>query len=268
VSLWLHDLQQREVVFTGDDPHLAREQLEEIALRLGASRVHKWVNKKTTQVLVRCTTSDRWKYGEYGEKEVRAAEMQAEGRDIVVIDVPGLLGLLEGVPAPTIVPNSPLAPARESASRGGLAGSPYRASRPVTVTGDGAVFRDPENVERGLRGHAATQDALADLVELVGLEPLRPFDLDCNFDLAWHELDGRVAVVEVKSLTQDNESFQVRHGLGQVLDYAHRLDVRGFDTRPLLALEREPVQREHWLGLCRRHGVTLTWAMNFPGALL
>lgn len=264
----MHDLRGMEVVFTGDDLHLAREQLEEIALRLGASRVHEWVNKKTTQVLVRCGVSDRWKYGQYGRKEVRAAEMLAEGRDIVVIDVTGLLGLVAGVPAPTIVPNSPLSPAREPAARGGLAGSPYRASRPVTVTGEGAVFRDPENVERGLRGHAATQDALAELVELVGLEPLRPFDLDCNFDLAWHELDGRVAVVEVKSLTPDNEAFQVRHGLGQVLDYGHRLAVRGFQVRPLLALERQPIQQEHWSGLCERHGVALTWGLAFPGALL
>jgi hypothetical protein len=261
---WLYDVRGKEVVFTGDDPDYSREDLEEIVYRLGASRVHDWVNKKTTDVLVRCGHSDRWKYGDYGRKEVRAAEMQAEGRAIVVIDVPGLLGLREEIPAPTLVPNTPTAPARAAATAGGALGAPYRAGRHLQpVQGDGEVYRDPDRVERGLRGHSATQDALATLVASRGCVPLSPFDRTCNYDLGWLDPAGTANVAEVKSLTDSNEAFQIRHGLGQVLDYAHRLRQRGFSVKPVLAVEREPTEAAHWAALCNRQEVVLTWAPDF-----
>lgn len=74
-----------------------------------------------------------------------------------------------------------------------------------------------------------------------------------------------VAVVEVKSLTDDNEAFQIRHGLGQVLDYAYRLRARGFTTQAYVAVEREPDRSSHWRGVCQEQAVVLTWAPNFPG---
>lgn len=105
------------------------------------------------------------------------------------------------------------------------------------------------------------------LVAAAVLQPKMRPDAQCNYDLAWEEADGTVVVAEVKSLTQDNELFQIRHGLGQVLDYAHRLQTRGFTTRPVLVLERKPKAVDHWSGLCTSSGVTLTWAPAFAGAM-
>jgi hypothetical protein len=263
---WLYDLQGKEVVFTGENDGYEEDELADLALELGARRVSDDCNL-TTNVLVR-GHSDRWKFGTYGKKEAKAAQMQAAGRDIVIIDLAGLLSLAAGLAAPVLPPNAPVAPAREPATAGGAFGAPYRAGRhQQPVEGDGAVFRDPDNVERGLRAHSTTQDQLAALIEEAGYEPASAFDRSCNFDIGWRDEQGTVHVAEVKSLTDANESFQIRHGLGQVLDYAHRLNGRGFPVRPLLVLERRPQAVAHWTGLCNQHGVSLVWAPGFAGVL-
>ncbi len=113
------------------------------------------------------------------------------------------------------------------------------------LRGDGEHYRDPDIMERGLKAHAGTQNKLAELLGLHGITPLSPFDKTCNFDLAWHFADGFIGVAEVKSNTEENESFQVRHGLGQVLDYGQRLKGRGFSPKLFLVIERKP-QDTHW----------------------
>jgi len=263
---WLHDLVGKEVVFTGRNEGYEEEELRDLAYRLGSRRVSDDCNL-TTNVLVR-GWSARWKFGNYGKKEAKVADMQQAGRDVVIIDLAGLLGLQNGTPAPTLTPNVPDAPARHSADSGGDFGAPYRpAGDQQEVRGDGHVFRDPSEVDRGRRGHFGTQDALAALVSAAGFDPRMRPDPDCNYDLAWQESDGTVTVVEVKSLTVENELFQLRHGLGQVLDYAHRLQVRGFRTRCVLALERCPVAVDHWQSLCGKNNVVLTWAPEFHGVV-
>ena len=142
-------------------------------------------------------------------------------------------------------------------------GAPYRSgtfSEPWK--GDGDMYRDPDIMERGLRAHSNTQDK-PDLLVEHGFTPLSPFDRNCNFDLAWHFHDGGVGIAEVKSITAENEAFQVRHGLGQVLDYCHRMTLRGFRPKLYLVLERKP-QDSHWRDLCAAHDVTLTWGQFFP----
>lgn len=67
----------------------------------------------------------------------------------------------------------------------------------------------------------------------------------------------------MKSLTIENEIFQIRHGLGQVLDYGFRLRTRGFEPQLFLVLERQPERVEHWSSLCTESGVTLTFAPEF-----
>ncbi len=263
---WLYDLLDKEVVFTGDNEGYEEWELAELARRLGARRVSDDCNL-TTNVLVR-GHSARWKFGNYGKKEAKVAAMQQAGRDVVIIDLAGLLGLASGTPAPTLPPNVPDSPARQAASAGGDFGAPYRPVGQLEgVQGGDVVLRDLDEVDRGRREHFATQDALAALVTAAGLQPRMRPDPQCNYDLAWQEADGTVVVAEVKSLTKDNELFQLRHGLGQVLDYAHRLQARGFRTRPLLVLEREPVAEGHWNGLCAASGVTLAWAPTFVGVL-
>jgi hypothetical protein len=82
---------------------------------------------------------------------------------------------------------------------------------------------------------------------------------DPNFDLAWRD---PATVVEVKSLTNANESGQIRLGLGQVLHFQHILELAGEPSRAVLAVESEPSGPE-WLGLCARHDVQLVWPATF-----
>ncbi|MPY12099.1 BRCT domain-containing protein [Arthrobacter bussei] len=263
-SGWIYDLQGKEIVFTGKIEGYSEEELTNVAVKLGA-RVKEWISRSSTDVLVR-GWSPRWMYGNYGKKEKQAADMQHAGHHIQIIDAEGFLGLRSHFPAPAVKPNVPGAPARAQAASGGVAGAPYRAgSFADPLEDDGDHYRDPDNMERALKAHAATQDALADLLILRGLTPLSPFDKKCNFDLAWQLDENIIGVAEVKSITEGNEALQVRHGLGQVLDYGHRMRDRGFHPKLYLVLEKKPQDARHWAALLSRHEITLTWAPSFPG---
>jgi hypothetical protein len=116
---------------------------------------------------------------------------------------------------------------------------------------------DPNLVDRGLRGHARTQNALADLIGAAARSARAD---EPQFDLAW--LDGdELYIAEVKSSTASNEERQLRLGLGQVLRYAHLLSVH-YRVRPVLAVERQPAD-DSWQGLCDQHGVLLVWPPSF-----
>lgn len=120
---------------------------------------------------------------------------------------------------------------------------------------------DPDKVDRGLRGHASTQQRLAELAREHGLEPLSPGRGDPNFDIAWKTPEG-TTVVEVKSLTAANEAGQIRLGLGQILDYQHSLEQAGITVRAVLALESKPASA-WWSQLCARHNVLLVYPDTF-----
>lgn len=120
---------------------------------------------------------------------------------------------------------------------------------------------DPDKIDRGLRGHAVTQNALKEWLASAGVTAKSPSGSP-NYDIAW-SVDGVDYVGEVKSLTRANESQQIRLGLGQVLDYAHILSARsGRTVVPVLALECEPTD-DRWSALCSAHGVVLVWAACF-----
>jgi hypothetical protein len=117
---------------------------------------------------------------------------------------------------------------------------------------------DPAVVERGVRGHARTQNQLAAYVRELGHEPRAPKPHEPQFDLAWRG-ENRVFVAEVKSLTRLNEEQQLRLGLGQVLRYRQIL---GGEACAVLAAEREPTD-SRWATLCDSLGVLLVWPENF-----
>jgi hypothetical protein len=144
-------------------------------------------------------------------------------------------------------------------------GQPY-----TNVTEPGPSARDPftvdpNEIDRGNRGHVKTQNALAEFVRAMNIEPLKPSIAAPNYDLAW-EHDGVRFVAEVKSLTQVNQSKQLRLALGQVLDYADQLAAGGRSVRPVIAVEVEPSDWR-WVDLCLRHGVTLVWPGRFEAIL-
>ncbi len=120
---------------------------------------------------------------------------------------------------------------------------------------------DPNEVDRALGAHAATQNALAAWVRSRGMAPLRPGGSGADFDIAWD--DGMAFIVaEVKSITRGNETGQLRLGLGQVLHYAMLLGENGRRVRAVLAVERAPTDTR-WIALCAEHGVTLVWPGEF-----
>lgn len=138
----------------------------------------------------------------------------------------------------------------------------YRGANEAMASAPRDPFEvDPDAVDRGLIGHATTQNQLAALVADAGYEPLSPAGSDPDFDLAWRTYEGCV-VVEVKSLTNTNQARQLRLGLGQVLDYANTLRESFRNVRPALAVEREPSDLR-WRAICREVGVDLVW----PGCL-
>src|SRR5205823_1725124 len=75
---------------------------------------------------------------------------------------------------------------------------------------------DPDLGGRGLRAHNVTQNLLAKAVLDAGHEPRRPKPDEPQYDLAW-ESGETTWVAEVKSTTEQNETWQMRHAIGQVL---------------------------------------------------
>jgi hypothetical protein len=136
-------------------------------------------------------------------------------------------------------------------------GAPYREAQVSKLPLERQPFTvDPALVERGLRGHADTQNELAAILRSAGIEPRSRLPEEPNFDLAW-EANGTIFVAEVKSITDENEEEQLRLGLGQVLRYRHRLERLQHDgVVAVLVPERAP-RDTSWRDLCYELGVVL-----------
>lgn len=141
-------------------------------------------------------------------------------------------------------------------------GAAYRTAATSDLVERDPYSVDPAVVERGLAGHADTQNALAAMLTAAGLDPRSPRADEPNFDLAWRSSE-MVFVAEVKSITPTNEERQLRLGLGQVLRYRALLHRRYDDVRAVLAVERAPADRS-WIDLCQDLGVLLLWPESFP----
>ena len=120
---------------------------------------------------------------------------------------------------------------------------------------------DPAVVERGTRGHAVTQNALADFLNKRGISPRSPRPDEPSYDLAW-EFEGTVYVAEVKSVTNRNEERQLRMGLGQILQYRHQMrQLLEREVVGILVAEREPPA--DWMPLCESLSLHLVWPGQF-----
>jgi EVE domain len=153
----------------------------------------------------------------------------------------------------------PIDRAVTTGGRGAL-GRPFRRrDEDVEVASpEGVTARDPDAAGRGLRAHHRLQNRLSDLVGAAGYTPVDPESpIDPAFDLAWF-VGQTLFVVEVKSCTQDNQTQQLRMGIGQVLDYEDTLLARGHAVQPVLYVEEQPAD-PRWSGLARRHGIQLIW---------
>jgi hypothetical protein len=78
-------------------------------------------------------------------------------------------------PMPAIKPGSPQ-----------VLGDDYRIADEILTIQCGDPFVvDPGLVERGVRGHAVTQNGLAGYLRSLGIEPRSPRFGEPNFDVAW-----------------------------------------------------------------------------------
>lgn len=140
-------------------------------------------------------------------------------------------------------------------------GNSYRPADEESSVGQRDPFSiDPALVERGLRSHASTQNALAEHLRENGLDPRSPRPDEPNFDLAW--VNRKINwIAEVKSLTKANEEKQLRLGLGQLLRYRQILRPKG-PVQAVLVAERQPTD-ETWEALCQELNVMLVWPGNW-----
>ena len=121
---------------------------------------------------------------------------------------------------------------------------------------------DDALVERGWKGHKATQNDLADWLLSKSIEPLRPEPDDPLFDIAWKH-DEIFYVCEVKSTTMKNQENQLRRAIGQVLRYKQKSEQQVEQkVVPVINSELKPLD-ESWLSLCQEYGVILTWPGNY-----
>lgn len=140
-------------------------------------------------------------------------------------------------------------------------GVAYRsADEDMSLPDRDAFSVDPAIVERGIRGHARTQNLLAKHLLTIGLTPLSPSASDPDYDLAWCT-SGMTFIAEVKSITTSNEEKQLRLALGQVLRYTYQLG-QSLNLRAVIVIERPPAD-PGWRELCNQMKVILTWPEDF-----
>jgi hypothetical protein len=155
---------------------------------------------------------------------------------------------------------TPSAPA-PTATGAGLGASYRREDEDSATAQRDPFFVDPSVVDRGVHGHARTQNQLGDYVRALGHDARSHVAGEPAFDLAW-ETDQAIYVAEVKSITKANEERQLRLGLGQLLRYRQLLDGKAKTIRAVLAVEHEPSDAD-WLQLCRDLDVLVTWPPAF-----
>jgi hypothetical protein len=143
-------------------------------------------------------------------------------------------------------------------------GRPYRPADETPPASPRQRGVDPDCSGRGRVAHARTQNQLAEVVAAAGWVPRSPRPEEPQFDLGWVS-DAAVWVCEVKSLTADNEWSQLHTAIGQVIDYAHRLDADR-PVRKMIAVETRPVE-PHWQDTCAAQQIVLVWPDGFADAV-
>lgn len=137
---------------------------------------------------------------------------------------------------------------------------------PDQRAGRTVVFEyDPDERDRQTREHEVLVRRLRLAVEKLGAVPLLPNADDPRFDLAFVREDGEsLALIEVKSLSDEHATHQLRLGLGQVLQYRQELSA-GRSVVAALAVPWAPPSG--WREVCGSVGVELIVAPDFAGPL-
>ncbi len=128
------------------------------------------------------------------------------------------------------------------------------------------ISRDPAKLERALAAHRRIQIELAERLREGGHRPLSPIADGPDFDLAW--IDEAFHLIEVKSLTDANETSQMRCGIGQLFHYREALWAENpeLPVALVLATERAPAD-PLWAAVADSLNITLVYPPDFDGLL-
>lgn len=140
-------------------------------------------------------------------------------------------------------------------------GRGYQLANEIARAAEGVTHLDPDRSARGAAAHAQVQNATALLLEQLGIDPRSPGRDEPPYDIAFMS-SGRIWVIEVKSLTPENEERQLRTALGQVLRYRQALLGVHPDVRAAVVVEQVPLD-ESWLELFHNEGICLSWPDEF-----
>jgi hypothetical protein len=143
-----------------------------------------------------------------------------------------------------------------------------RVDELVTIAQGEVRIPDTAELEESTRMHRRLQNQAAVWLQKKGLAPFGAQPRDpLPVDIQWHR--GSIHVVgEVKSLKLENETAQMRRGIGQVLHYRklfEDLNTPGVTSvEAALIVSREP--DKIWVRLCEDLRIRLAWPSQF-GAL-
>ncbi|MGW7423651.1 hypothetical protein ACWGJB_27050 [Streptomyces sp. NPDC054813] len=270
---WVYSLSGQTLCFTGkvliDDEWVIRKDCADISQKLGASWKPDFSRKITVFVhgeLASQAVTDT--HREYSKKLVRAAWERDRGYHVCVVDGDGFADLIVGHPARC----RELQRARGADDHifvlpqtgDGILGGPLQRHT-VGHHDSGALTLDLAHLDKGTEAHESTIAALIEHLSRQHIE-LRAHARNApRFDAGWSRNDD-VFIAEVKSLTGASEDQQIRLGIGQVLDYAHQLQLaRKYGRiRPVLVLEKQPTD-PRWTSLAEASAILLTWAPDFAG---
>ncbi|GHJ17074.1 hypothetical protein [Micromonospora sp. AKA38] len=113
---------------------------------------------------------------------------------------------------------------------------------------------DAERYRAGVDEHDRLCRSLLDHLASIGV-PCGTGLRGVPVDLAWRDSDGRQFIAEVKSIVGGNDVEQLRLGLGQVLEYRHRLVTRDLPVHAVLLVSGDT--ESVWWDICAENGVIL-----------
>lgn len=263
-------LSGRQFMLTGetrvDGEHIHRPQLRRMIEAKGGR-----FRDTTRQAEVLVVGELRWTASDWlhdRSKRVTFVERERQkGNHICMVDDVGISGLLRGEPA------------RCMESRGVAAGG-VEIKRPEPVRPQLIPLRvrevgrhDPSVLAVDLsaldRGSQAHEDILAGLITHLAPTTIHRIDRP-QVDAAWIDVrdPSTLHIAEVKSLTNTNQTQQLRLGVGQLLDYRQQLircPIAGIaHVKAHLITETRPGE-ERWIELAQAADLDLTWAPGFTG---
>lgn len=270
---WVHSLSGQTLCITGkvliDGEWTVRKDCREIAEQRGASWKPDFSRKITVFVhgdLASQAVTDTRR--EYSKKLVRAAWERDRGYHVCVVDADGFADLIDGHAARC----RELEQAQGSDDHilvlpqpgDGILGDPLQQRR-LGHHAPGVLALDLAHLDKGTEAHESTIAALNEHLSRQHIELRRHARNAPRFDAGWSRGDD-VFIAEVKSLTGASEDQQIRLGIGQVLDYAHQLQLARTcgRIRPVLVLEKQPTD-PRWTSLAEASGILLAWAPDFAG---